>query len=161
MQKAKLLGLAFILLLFKGEAMAADKDSAKGTEEIFNFLNKTGTYFLATTDKNGVVQLRPFGTINIFEGKLYIQTGAQKPVAQQIKANSRIAISAVDGGRWIRIGADALSDDRLEAKKAMLKKYPDLQKRYKPEDPNTQIFYLKNVEATIESFEGEKQSFKF
>jgi uncharacterized pyridoxamine 5'-phosphate oxidase family protein len=54
-----------------------------------------GTYYLATTDNNQP-KVRPFGTINLFEGKLYIQTGKKKLVAKQILNNPKIAISAMD-----------------------------------------------------------------
>ena len=42
--------------------------------EIYDFIKKCGTYYLAT-EEDGHPRNRPFGTINIFEGKLYIQTG--------------------------------------------------------------------------------------
>jgi uncharacterized pyridoxamine 5'-phosphate oxidase family protein len=63
--------------------------------EIYEFLKKTGTYFLATTEDDQP-KVRPFGTINIFEDKLYIQTSRKKSVAKQIFSNPRIAISAID-----------------------------------------------------------------
>ena len=50
------------------------------------FLHKAGVYFLATEDGDQP-QVRPFGTAEIKEGKLYIQTGHVKNVAKQIAAN--------------------------------------------------------------------------
>ena len=41
---------------------------------VYDFLKECGTYYLATDD-NGQPRVRPFGTVNEFEGKLYIQTG--------------------------------------------------------------------------------------
>ncbi|SMC87726.1 hypothetical protein SAMN02745168_0213, partial [Papillibacter cinnamivorans DSM 12816] len=52
----------------------------------------------------------------------------------------------------IRIAATAVEDDRLEAKQHMLDAYPNLKKRYRADDGNTQVFYLKDAEATISSF---------
>lgn len=47
-----------------------------------DFLKKAGTYYLATVDGDRP-RVRPFGTVNEFEGKLYIQTGKIKPVKQE------------------------------------------------------------------------------
>ena len=46
-------------------------------EEVKNFIKECGAYFLATVDGDQP-RVRPFGTIEIFEGKLYIQTGKSK-----------------------------------------------------------------------------------
>ena len=69
-----------------------------------DFLKKTGFYFLATVDGDQP-QVRPFGTAEIIDGKLYIQTGHVKPVARQIAANPKVAICAYDGNT-----ADYLKD---------------------------------------------------
>lgn len=42
--------------------------------EVYQFLKECETYYLATIDGNKP-RVRPFGTIDMFEGKLYIQTG--------------------------------------------------------------------------------------
>ena len=42
-------------------------------KEVLEFLENAGTYFLATS-ANNIPYVRPFGTINLFEDKLYIQT---------------------------------------------------------------------------------------
>ena len=41
--------------------------------EIYDFIKKCGTYYLATVE-DGQPRNRPFGTVNVFENKLYIQT---------------------------------------------------------------------------------------
>ncbi len=61
--------------------------------EAYDFLKAAGTYFLATTE-NGEPRVRPFGTIDIWDGKLTIQTGLKKDVAKQMLANPRVEISA-------------------------------------------------------------------
>lgn len=128
--------------------------------EVYDYLKKCGTYFLATTEGDQP-RVRPFGTINIFEGKLYIQTGKSKDVSKQMMANPKIEISAFDGGQWIRIAATAVEDDRIEAKKSMLEAFPSLQDRYSAEDENTQVLYLKDATATFASFAGEPTVIKF
>ena len=119
--------------------------------EVYEFLKKCGTYYLATMDGDQP-RVRPFGTYDIFEDKLYIQTGKIKPVANQMKANPKIEISGMADGKWIRITAEAVLDDNIEAQKHMLDAYPSLQAMYKPGDGNTEVYYLKNATAQICSF---------
>ena len=119
--------------------------------EVYDFLKKSKTYFLATMDGDQP-RVRPFGTANIFEGKLYIQTGKTKSVSKQMIANPKIEICAMDGGEWIRIQATAVEDDRVEARQSMLDSYPSLQSMYSATDGNTQVLYLKDATATISSF---------
>ena len=54
----------------------------KGIDKVYEFLKKCGTYYLATADGNQP-RVRPFGTIDLFGGKLYIQTGKSKEVSRQ------------------------------------------------------------------------------
>jgi uncharacterized pyridoxamine 5'-phosphate oxidase family protein len=129
--------------------------------EVYDFLKKCGTYYLAT-DEGGQPRVRPFGTVDIFDGKLHIQTGKSKEVSKQIAKNPKIEISAFDGdGRWIRVQAAAAEDDRREARQHMLDAYPALKDRYSPDDGNTQVFCLENAVATISSFAGEAKVIKF
>jgi uncharacterized pyridoxamine 5'-phosphate oxidase family protein len=55
-------------------------------EKVVRFLKDAGTYYLATMDGDQP-RVRPFGTVNVFEGKLYIQTGKIKDVSRQISRN--------------------------------------------------------------------------
>lgn len=121
-------------------------------KQVFDFLNECGVYYISTVDGDQP-RVRPFGTINIFEGKLYIQTGKVKCVSKQIAENPKVEISAMKGSdKWIRVQAVLVEDDRVEAKESMLDKYPQLKSMYSVNDNNTQVFYLKDVVATISSF---------
>ena len=90
-------------------------------QEVFDFLKKAGTYYLATVEGDQP-RVRPFGTVNIFEGKLYIQTGKVKPCSKQMAANPKIEICAFNGQQWLRVAATAVNDDNVAAKADMLDK---------------------------------------
>ena len=120
-------------------------------QRVVDFLKKTGVYFLATVDGDQP-EVRPFGTAEIIDGKLYIQTGHVKPVAKQISANPKVAICAYDGKEWLRVNATLVEDPRIEMKKAMLDAYPELRSMYDENDSNTAVYYLKDARATISSF---------
>jgi uncharacterized pyridoxamine 5'-phosphate oxidase family protein len=129
-------------------------------QEVYDFLKKANTYYLATVEGDQP-RVRPFGTVDIFDGKLYIQTGKVKDVSKQIKVNPKIEICAFDGDRWIRVQAVAVEDDRREARQHMLDAYPQLKDRYSVDDDNTQVLYLKDVTAVISSFAAEPKTIKF
>ncbi len=124
------------------------------------FLKKCGTYYLATVEGDQP-RVRPFGTAEIFEGKLYIQTGKVKNVYKQLVANPKAEICAFNGGEWIRIACELIPDERVEAKQDMLDKNPSLKGMYKADDDNTIVLYCRNAHATISSFTGEPRSFEF
>ena len=129
-------------------------------ERVYQFLKEAGTYYLATVEGDQP-RVRPFGTVNIFEGKLYIQTGKVKPCSKQLAANPKAEICAFAGGKWIRIAGELIDDDRFEAKKSMLDAYPNLRGSYSEDDGNTQVLYFKNATATISSFVGEPEVITF
>lgn len=120
-------------------------------DEILAFLKKAGTYFLATDD-NGQPRVRPFGTATLYNGRIYIQTGKKKSVSMQMHANPHIEICAFLDGDWLRIQAEAVEDDRRDARKAVLDDYPELRAMYNEDDGNTEVFYLKNATAVFSSF---------
>jgi uncharacterized pyridoxamine 5'-phosphate oxidase family protein len=120
-------------------------------QEVHDFLKKAQTYYLATVEGDQP-RVRPFGTIDIFDGKLHIQTGKSKDVAKQIAANPRIELCAFDSGSWIRVQANAVEDPRREAKVHMLEAYPALKDRYSADDDNTLVLALNDGVATISSF---------
>lgn len=123
-------------------------------DEVFAFLKeKAPTYFLATVDGDQP-RVRPFGTIDLFEDKLYIQTGKNKDVYKQIEANPKVEISAAAGMDWLRITTELVPDDRTEAKKHMLDNYPNLRAMYDENDDNTIVLYMKNATATFASLAG-------
>jgi len=120
-------------------------------KRVYDFLKKAEVYYLATAEGDQP-RVRPFGTVNDFEGKLYIQTGKVKPTSHQLAANPKAEICAFKDGAWIRVACELVEDDRFEAKKAMLDAYPNLRAMYDENDLNTQVFYMKNATATFCAF---------
>lgn len=129
-------------------------------EKVFQFLKDAETYYLATVEGDQP-RVRPFGTVHIFEGKLYIQTGRVKDVSKQIMANGKVELCAMKEGEWIRVSGTLVEDDRTEARQSMLDAYPSLQNMYAADDGNTQVFYLENATAVISSFTHEPEVIKF
>ena len=120
-------------------------------KRVYEFLKNAEVYYLATVEGDQP-RVRPFGTVNEFEGKLYIQTGKVKPTSRQLAVNPKAELCAFKDGAWIRIACELVEDDRVEARKSMLDAYPNLRRMYDENDGNTQVFYMKNATATISSF---------
>ena len=129
-------------------------------KRVYDFLKKAGVYYLATVEGDQP-RVRPFGTVNEFEGKLYIQTGKVKPTSHQLAANPKAEICAFTDGAWIRIACELVEDDRFEAKKSMLDAYPNLRGMYDENDRNTQVFYMKNAVATFSAFGKSAETVEF
>ena len=130
-------------------------------KEVFEFLKKCNTYYLATVEADGQPRVRPFGTIDLFEDKLYIQTGKVKDVSKQIAANPKAEICAFDGQKWLRVACTLVRDERSEAKTHMLDNYPMLKKMYDAADDNTEVLYMKDATATFSSFTEAPKVIKF
>jgi len=129
-------------------------------QEVVDFLKKCGTFYLATMDGDQP-RVRPFGALNVFEGKLYTQTGKKKDVSKQIQANGKVEICACQGPEWVRIVCKLVRDERREAKVAMLEANPGLKNMYSADDDNTEVLYFADATATFYSFSGEPKVVKF
>lgn len=129
-------------------------------EKVLEFLKNAEVYYLATVDGDQP-RVRPFGTIHIFEGKLYIQTGKVKDVSKQIHKNPKVEICAFKDGAWLRLAGTLVEDERVEAKASMLDAYPTLKGMYAADDGNTEVFYFKDATATFTSFGKEPEVVKF
>jgi len=129
-------------------------------QSVCQFVKEAGVYYIATCDKDQP-RVRPFGTIHIFEGKLYIQTGKKKSVAKQIAANPKVELCAFKDGKWLRLSGTLVNDNRREAKASMLDAYPSLKKMYSADDDNTLVLYFKDATATLSSFSADPVSCRF
>ncbi len=129
-------------------------------QKVYEFLKSAGTYYLATVEGDQP-RVRPFGTVNLFEGRLYIQTGKVKPVSKQLAENPKAEICAFKDGTWLRIACELVEDDRTEARKSMLDAYPSLRGMYDENDGNTQVLYMKNATAVFSSFTAAPETVSF
>ena len=120
-------------------------------KEVYEFLKKAVVFYIATMDGDKP-RVRPFGALNIYEDRLYLQTGKIKDVSKQISVNPNVEICAFKDGTWIRIEATLVEDNSYNAKKSMLDANPELKAMYSAEDENTEVLYFTNAKATFYSF---------
>ncbi len=129
-------------------------------QEVYEFLRDCGTYYLATVDGDQP-RVRPFGTVDVFEERLYIQTGKAKEVSRQIQKNAKVEICGCKDGKWVRVSGRLVRDDRVEAKEHMLAQYPSLQGMYSASDDNTEVLYFEDATAVFYSFGEEPKVIRF
>lgn len=122
--------------------------------KVVNFLNTTEAYFLATVE-DGEARVRPIGVTVKFNDRVYFGTNNQKDMFKQIKNNPSIAISAFNGEQWIRITGNAVFDNSIEAKNALLEANPHLKEMYSADDDIFEVFYVDNMKALLCSFTGD------
>lgn len=132
----------------------------KDIEKVYKFLEEAQTYYLATMDGDRP-RVRPFGTVLMYNDKIYIQTGKIKEVSKQISKNNKVEICAFKDGKWLRVACELINDDDREVKVAMLEKMPELKAMYSADDDNTQVLYMKNATATFSSFTQAPETIKF
>lgn len=132
----------------------------KTIEEICQFLDEAGAYYLATLDGDQP-RVRPFGTALVYDGKLYIQTGKVKNVSKQLAVHPKAEICAFKDGKWLRIAGELIEDDNRDVKVLMLEKMPDLKAMYDPDDGNMQMLCFRNAVATCSSFVSAPEQMQF
>ncbi len=132
----------------------------EGIERVYQFLNDAATYYLATAEGDQP-RVRPFGTILLAKGRLYIQTGKVKDVSKQLAANPKAEICAFKDGKWLRVAGELINDDDRDVKVAMLEKMPSLKSMYSADDENTQVLYFRNAKATFSSFTEAPETIEF
>ena len=125
--------------------------AAKTIDNVAQFLRDAQTYYLATVEGDQP-RVRPFGTVLLYGGRLYIQTGKSKEVSKQLARNPKAELCAFKDGVWLRIAGELVNDDDRAVKVAMLEQYPELQAMYSADDDNTQVLYFRNAAATFSSF---------
>ena len=89
------------------------------------------------------------------------KTGKVKDVSKQLHQILKQEICAFKNGEWLRVSGKLIEDDRNEARQSMLDAYPSLQKMYKADDGNTEVFYFENATAIFSSFIHEPEIIEF
>lgn len=121
-------------------------------QDVYDFLRHNETFYLATQEGDQP-RVRPFGAFACFEQKLYLMTSNQKDVFRQLQNNPKLELCATGAdGRWLRVSAKGILDERREAKAEMLRQNPSLGGMYSADDGKIAVFYLKDAIATFASF---------
>ena len=125
--------------------------------ETYNFLKeRTKVNFVSTIDGERP-SCRPFGDPVLIDGKIYVLTNKQKNVSKQIAKNNNVCIVAYDNQDWIRINCKLIDDsNNIKAKQAIIDEFDwAIDAGYTLDNPNFQILYMADINATIYNEDGE------
>ncbi len=116
-------------------------------EKVFDFLQKAGTFFLATVEGDQP-RVRPYGAMLLYEGKIYIMAFGKTNATRQIAANQKAEICAFKG-QTLRIECKLVEDNRQEVGRALVDKMPVLKPALGENGENGVMYYLKDATATF------------
>ena len=117
----------------------------ESTKKVFDFLEKAGTFYLATVEGDQP-RVRPYGAILYFEGKIYIMAFGKTNATRQIAANPKAEICAFKG-QTLRIECTLVEDNRSEVGRALVDKMPVLKSALGENGENGVMYYLKDAKA--------------
>lgn len=151
-----------VLLLMLMTTIASGAQTKSAVQEVRDYLHECGTFYIATVDGDQP-RVRPFGVAEVYNGKLYIQTGKKKDVFKQMMANPKFEITAVkpSGSEWIRISGKLVNDDNRDVKVYLLDQNPSLKGMYSADDDNTAVLYITDGVAKFCSFTAPEREVRF
>ncbi len=97
----------------------------------YDFLKECGYFYVLTVNKDFPAG-RPFGAVMEQDGMLFIATGDENRVHQQLRDNGNMQILAKKEGtrEWLRITGRAAECHDVRLKRKMLEECPNLSKHY-------------------------------
>ena len=117
----------------------------EGIQKVYEFLEKAGTFYLATVEGNQP-RVRPYGAMLFFDEKIYIMAFGKTNATRQIAANQKAEICAFKG-QTLRIECKLVEDNRPEVGKALVDKMPVLKPALGENGENGVMYYLKDAKA--------------
>ncbi|ULQ60979.1 pyridoxamine 5'-phosphate oxidase family protein [Brucepastera parasyntrophica] len=124
--------------------------------EVKEFLSKNDVQFFATVGLDGKPKVRPFQFMLEEDGKYYFCTSNKKPVFEEIKKQPYVEVccSSPDFS-WLRLKGKVVFSRDMALKGKIQDASPLVKSIYKtPDNPDFEIFYLDEAEATIADFSG-------
>lgn len=129
----------------------------KVVEEIKN----VGTFYIATSGRDGQPHVRPFGSVTEIDGNVYLCSGNFKDFYKQVKENPKIELCGMyKDGCWLRVSGILIEDDRIEIQKAMLNDPTGPKGLYEAGDGRFVTFKLEEVKAIKYNFSSDPEEIK-
>lgn len=129
-----------------------------GLEKVCEFLGKTKTFFVLTTDGKQP-KGRPFGLFLPMDGKIYFGCGTFKNVYKQLTTNPRVEILALDGTDFMRYDGVAAVTKNEKVMAKFRKAAGAIMDMYDKNGWEMGIFYLEDGHAEIRAGMDLKEEF--
>lgn len=125
---------------------------------IAEFIQESKVFYLATNGEKGP-DVRPMGLAIPFKDRLYFVAAKPMNIHQQLQKDGKVAISAYDGKKILRLSATAVLDESAETAEAFI----GLDQRIAEMFPESIIapYYLKDAKASIGVMGGPAETCEF
>ena len=116
--------------------------------KVLDFLNKAGTFYLATCDGDQP-KVRPLGMAFEMDGKVTFGVGTFKDVYKQLEKNPKVEVVALgEQGHWLRYTGRAVFETDPKYAAAALEASPDLKNIYNEQTGyKLAMFHLEDAAA--------------
>lgn len=128
-------------------------------KKVYEFIDDAKVLYLATVE-NDQPRVRVYGTILLFEDKLYTMAFSRSNADNQLKANPKAEICAYKG-KQLRLTCELVEDPRAEVKQAMLAKMPSLKQVVGDDMAHGVMYQITHAHATIADLAGHSESYDF
>ena len=122
-----------------------------------------GVFYLATKGTCGNPRVRPMRSHILHNGKLYLGTSTSKNLYKHIQqhAGVELCISTSDI-LALRVRGEARIVQHIDAKEALMAKYERIAKYFdnNPAHKEFAVFYLENISAQLQDYNGDVLSYK-
>ena len=120
-------------------------------QDVYDFLNDAGVFYLSTLDADGAPVTRPLGFKMMVDGQLYFGVGTFKSVYTQMQADPRVYICATkpDGANWIRIAGSVVLDDDPALVEKVWENAPQLKDMYEANGWEMGVFHFASGKVTF------------
>lgn len=105
-------------------------------------------FYIATVDGDQP-HVRPFGRLFSYQGDIYLNTGKNKKVYRQMKANPKVELCTFYDGIVVRVMAKVLESDHPDIRRVMLAEDPAVANMYKGRESDLAVFHLTHIEAVV------------
>ena len=125
---------------------------------VASFIGESKVFYLATNGENGP-DVRPMGLAIPFNERLYFILAKPMNLFKQLQEDGKVAISAWNGEKMLRLYATAVFDESEETADAFI----GMDERIAGMFPKEVIapYYLKDVKASIGPMGDEPERFEF
>jgi uncharacterized pyridoxamine 5'-phosphate oxidase family protein len=125
---------------------------------VAEFMQDSKVFYLATNGENGP-DVRPMGIAIPYNEKLYFVLAEPMNLHKQLQADSKVAMSAWNGEKMLRLYGTAVLDDSDETKDAFIGMNEQIAQMFPKEI--IAPYYLKDAKASIGPMGGEAETYEF
>lgn len=128
-------------------------------KQVYEFMENANVYYLATVENNQP-RVRVYGTVLLYEDKLYIMALRQTNAVSQLQQNPKAEICAFKR-KQLRLTCELQEDPRQEVKDAMMEKMPSLKAATGEKYSGAVMYQVTNATATIADMTGKGDRYSF